>query len=179
MVGLEELQGMLSPDYDVTQSPGYQFRYQQGLESLQNILSARGMRDSGAAMKAGVEYGQGMGAGEYDSQWNRLAQLAGMGSGPVQMQGQIGAQYAGNMGNALSQGIMGQGNARAQQMMGYGQTATNVADIFARQMNLNNLMGPQTVMTPYSGTMANYGMLPGQAGMPDMFGINPRTSFPD
>lgn len=140
MTGLEDLQAMLQPGYDITTSPGYQFRFQQGLDALNNILSAKGMRDSGSALKAATEYGQNMGANEYNDQWNRLAQLAGMGSGPVQMQGQLANQYASNMGNLLMQGGANQANAINAQYTGAGNTLTNITDMAGNTMMLNNLM---------------------------------------
>lgn len=140
MVGLDQLQEMLRPGYDITQTPGYQFRYNQGLDSIRNILSAKGMRDSGAALKAAAEYGQNYATGEYNNEWNRMVQLAGMGSGPVQMQGQLGGQYATNMGNLLMSGGANQANAIQNQYSGYGNTLTNMGDIYANQMMLNNLL---------------------------------------
>ena len=61
---LQELMG-LSGDPGAAMSriqndPAYQFRMQQGMEGLNRNLAASGSLDSGRAMKAAQEYGQGL-----------------------------------------------------------------------------------------------------------------------
>jgi len=46
-------------------SDGYQFRYNQGLDSVQNQYAGRGMLQSGAALKAITNYGQGAASDEF------------------------------------------------------------------------------------------------------------------
>ena len=44
---------------NVTQDPGYQFRLQQGLAGVQNSQAARGLQNSGGALKELMNYGRG------------------------------------------------------------------------------------------------------------------------
>lgn len=85
------------------ESPGYDFRYNEGLRALENNLAARGLMNSGRGIKALQQYGQGIAADEYDRGFNRFAQLAGMGQNAVAGQGaalsqagQFGLQGAAN-----------------------------------------------------------------------------------
>lgn len=57
------------------QSPGYQFRQQEGINALDRSASSRGMLNSGAQMKAINDYGQNMASSEYG---NWLQQLQGL-----------------------------------------------------------------------------------------------------
>ena len=91
----QSLAGGFQPQ-DLTQDPGYQFRLQQGQEALNRQLAASGMSQSGAAMKAAQEYGQGLADQTYDDAYRRWlaqnSQLAGL-SG----QGQLAATGLGNI----------------------------------------------------------------------------------
>ncbi|MFH1740584.1 MAG: hypothetical protein ABIH23_16370 [bacterium] len=85
--------------------PGYQFRMQQGQKALEASAAAKGGLMSGGTLKALTEYGQGMGAQEYQNIYNRnldtwganeQARLAGYGAtGQERM-----ADYARRQGSA-------------------------------------------------------------------------------
>lgn len=75
---------------DFQASPDYQFRVQGGQNALLSGASAAGMRLSGRTLKALQDYGQGMAGQEFGNwygrrygagvdDWNRNAQLAGIG----------------------------------------------------------------------------------------------------
>lgn len=71
---------------DLENDPGYQFRLREGNKALEQSFAARGMGQSGAALKAAQEYGQGFANSEYADAHNRwlaqnqqLAGQAGMG----------------------------------------------------------------------------------------------------
>jgi len=97
------------------QDPGYQFRLQQGQQALDRSQAAAGGRYSGAALKAGMNYNQGMASQEFGNAAARDAQLRGM-----QMQ---------------------QGQGMSNLAMGYGQ---NQADLSSQQgSNMANLYGQQ------------------------------------
>ncbi len=71
---------------DLTQDPGYQFRLQEGNQALQRQMAASGLGQSGAAIKAALEYNQGLADQTYNDAYNRwnndnqqLAQQAGVG----------------------------------------------------------------------------------------------------
>jgi len=52
-------------------SPGYQFRLQQGTDRLQNAASARGTLNDSGTLKALLDYGQDAASQEYANVWNR------------------------------------------------------------------------------------------------------------
>jgi len=89
--------------------PGYKFRMNEGNKALQNSLLARGGALSGAALKAGQSYSQGMASQEFGSAYNRLLGLANMGAGAAGQQAGFAGQYGMNVGNTLQ----GMGNAQA------------------------------------------------------------------
>lgn len=109
-------------------SPGYQFRQQQGLRSLEGGLAARGGMGSGKAMAAGQNYAQGFASQEYGNRLSQLAGLSGTGQSAAAGQGQQGMQYADNMGNlmtgaanAYGAGQMAQANATQGGLLGAAQ----------------------------------------------------------
>lgn len=59
---------------DITQNSGYQFRLAEGQKALERSLAARGMSNSGAALKAAQDYGQNLAAEEYDNAYRRWYQ---------------------------------------------------------------------------------------------------------
>src|ERR1043166_1460447 len=62
-----------------TQTPDYQFAFQQGERALNNSLAARGLGVSGAGIKGAQEFGQGLASQQFTNYWNKLQGLAGMG----------------------------------------------------------------------------------------------------
>lgn len=97
-------------------TPGYQFRYQQGLDSVSGNQAARGMSQSGRALKELTEYGQGYASNEYQNELARRSNLANMGM---------------NVQNTLGNISIGQGSALANLGM---QGAANTAD-YASSVN--------------------------------------------
>ena len=90
-------------------SPGYEFRRDEGLKAVDRGAAARGLLHSGAAVKAEQRFGEGLAASEYDSWWNRLAGVAGVGQAAVGGTAAAGA----NASNNISQAYTAAGNARA------------------------------------------------------------------
>jgi len=116
--GLNLLQQYLTGDPMATQnrleqSPGYQFRLQQGQNSIQNLLASRGGLKSGGAMKALEEFAQGTASQEFGNQVGYLQGLAGMGQNAATAMGNAEMMAGTNMANASQQGILGQGMAMA------------------------------------------------------------------
>lgn len=125
--GYGSLGGRINPG-DVTNEAGYKFGLDQGLKTQQNVLGARGMRNSGAAIKAGARYGTDYATTKYDNAFNRevanrsaqlnplqsLGGLAQTGASTVASAGQnygnnVSANQT-NLGNALGAGQIAQGN---------------------------------------------------------------------
>lgn len=113
----------------IANDPGYRFRMAEGQRALERSASARGMLNSGAALKSLARYGQGVASDEYNNAWNRhragqmdrfgrLSTLAGYGQNAAQSMGAYNAQHGSQMsnlygaqGNAQSAGAMGMANA--------------------------------------------------------------------
>jgi hypothetical protein len=125
---LTDYQGNIGdqPTYENTlatlaDDPGYQFRLEQGQNTLENSAAARGNLLSGATLKDLTGYAQGMASQEgqaaysrdmnaYNNQQNQLANLMQMGFNSVS--GQVGqqAQSANNLANLALQGGQNQAN---------------------------------------------------------------------
>lgn len=118
-------------------SPGYGFRVQQGEQGIERAMASRGMRHSGAALKALERFRQGIASDEYGAFYNRRANdynrnygavmdkvnalrgLAGSGAQATQAQINAGNQFAGG----TSQNLLAAGRAQAQ---GYAGAANAV-----------------------------------------------------
>ena len=101
----QALQGGFNPG-DLTQDPGYQFQLQQGQNAMDRKLASQGMGQSGAAVKAAAEYGQGLAGNTYNDAYKRwLANNQQLGS--MSSQGQNAAN---SLANLQTQG----GNVNAQ-----------------------------------------------------------------
>lgn len=85
-----------------TQTPGYQFRVQEGEKGVQNYLGANNMRLSGRALKAMEKYRQGQASQEFGNYMNRMFGLAGIGQGATQTGVSAGQSMAGNVGNIMA-----------------------------------------------------------------------------
>jgi len=122
--------------FDPSSDPAYQFRLQQGMDSAMNSQAARGLQNSGGALKELTAYGQGMASqasdADLDRQYQRwqanqaggmgmanaraqgLSGLASMGYGATTQGNQLGQAY----GNQFMQGQQGIGEAQAAGTMG-------------------------------------------------------------
>lgn len=59
---------------DESNDPGYAFRLQQGQQALERSAAARGTGTGGAALKAAEQYGQDYSSNEYSNVYNRAIQ---------------------------------------------------------------------------------------------------------
>jgi hypothetical protein len=101
------------------ETPGYQFRFDEGVRALDRSASSKGRLMSGAHERELTRYGQGIGADEFGTYANRLANLAGLGQDAGTATGAFGSAAAGD----VSQSTQAAGTARAS---GY----TGVANAF-------------------------------------------------
>lgn len=138
-------------------SPGYEFRFGEGMKAIERGASARGGVLSGATQKALVEYGQGFATSEYDKFINRyyaklnpLLTTAGM--APLGTVGQTGAQVGGNLANIA----LGAGQSRAG---GY----INRANIYGNLGQQGTNLAAQYYMWDQAG-MFDQGSQPGVMG---------------
>jgi hypothetical protein len=125
---------------DMTASPDYQFRKEQGVNAMDMSAASRGKLLSGAQDKALLGYGQGLASEEYGNSYNRALQnyntennrqlnIANIGQGASGQTQNAMQQYSSGMansmsaqGNALAQGSINAGNAQAQGIQGIGQS---------------------------------------------------------
>jgi len=107
------------PDYSsFYNSPDYKFTFDQGQRAVNSGLAARGLSNSGRAMKELTRYGQGAASTQLNNYRNQLAALAGVGQTATTNTAQLGTATAGNIGqsyqnaaDARASGYLGQSNA--------------------------------------------------------------------
>lgn len=109
----------------LAQTPGYQFALKQGMLAAQNGFAAQGLGESGAAIRGGIDYAEGLASETYQQQFdNNLKQkqsifnmLGGMAS-----TGENAAAGVMNAGmtaqNAASQIALGGANSTASGIVG-------------------------------------------------------------
>lgn len=99
-----QLQALLSGDMSgFREDPGYQFRFDQGLQGQDRSAAARGGLFSGGHQADLINYGQGMASQEYGNYWNRLMDATRLGQNSAVGAGQLGQQSASNIGNLYGQ----------------------------------------------------------------------------
>lgn len=101
-----------------TESPGYQYRLNQGLDAVEASAASRGMLRSGSTLNALNQTAQDYATNEYGAHINRLMGAAGMGQQAASQQVAANQNAAANMsntyaaqGNAQAAGAIAQGNA--------------------------------------------------------------------
>lgn len=125
-------------------SPGYQYAVNQALGQVQQNASARGLLESGAALRGMTDRAQGMASQEYNNWWNQQSQLYGdyqnrlqglaggstggdqayglgmaQGANSMQTGSNLGSLF-GNQGNAGLSGMVAAGGAQANNMLNAG-----------------------------------------------------------
>lgn len=103
------------------QSPGYQFRLDEGNRAIQNSLAAQGRVFSGGAVKAATEFSQGVASDEWNRYLSGIQSLAGVGVTGTQQTAAAGAQSAG----AISQAHMAGAAQRGSAYLAQGQAQSN------------------------------------------------------
>ncbi|MFB9952028.1 DNA transfer protein p32 [Rhizobium puerariae] len=113
-------------------TPGYQFNLQQGLKSTQNSAAARGLGNSGAALKGAASYATGLADSTYQNQfnnavtnqtnaYNRLMGLVQSGQNAAAQTGAYGTQTA----QSIGQNTIAGGTATAAGYTGAANALTN------------------------------------------------------
>lgn len=113
---LQNLSGQVNQPF--TETPGYQFAFDEGRRAVDASASARGMLDSGARLRELTRYGTGMAEQGYGQYANRLASLAGIGQtatgqgvANANSFGQTAGATLQNTGLANASGAVGSANA--------------------------------------------------------------------
>lgn len=162
-------QTKMTAGYDgFQQSPGYQFRLNEGIKAAERSAAARGLLGSGATMKGIQRYGEGLAASEYESFANRLAALAGVGQTATNATSAAGQTAANGISNAFTNA----GNARASSYANTGAAinngAQNLASMYLYQQGGGFGGGGQTF--PGYGYGGNTGTITSSGTLPMSFG---------
>jgi hypothetical protein len=127
------------------ETPGYQFRFDEGIRALDRSAAARGSLRGGAHERGLIRYGHGIGSEEFGNYANRLASLAGVGQSATGSTAAAGQASAGNISNILMTGAAGQGNAlqnaataRASGYAGVGNAASGAVQNYLFHNALQN-----------------------------------------
>lgn len=150
LVGGMRPNGQFMQEYsgqDIYDDPSYQFRLQQGQDSIQSGAAAQGGLLSGATQKALLSYGQDAASQEYGNaynrfnadqtnQYNRLSNLVGLGQNAAAQQGNAGMQTA----QAVASNTMAGANAQAAGTIAAGnRTANNFSSLLGATGTIGGL----------------------------------------
>lgn len=142
-----------TPDFSAfTESPGYQFRQEEGQQAIDRSLAARGKALSGQGVKEGQRYASGLASQEFGSFFDRLATLAGIGNTGAAQSAAAGATSASQVGNAVMHNGVVQANARTSAAAGINS---------AIQGGLSNYL-----LMQYLGNGSSSGLTLGAGGPP-------------
>lgn len=116
--------------------PGYQFTRDQGLKATQNGYAARGLADSGGAIKGAANYVTGLANTNYGNYVNQLQNSANTGAGAA-------SSLAGNAlgtGQGIANSQIGAGNAAAAGSNAIGGAVGGAAGSLGQYYTLKNLL---------------------------------------
>jgi hypothetical protein len=105
------------------QSPDYNFRQNEQARALTARNAMLGIQDSGAAQRSAMQLSGNMASAEYNNYANRLAALAGVGQTAAGQNQQLGQNYAGAVGNLVT-------NNANNLASSYQQTGQNNANLW-------------------------------------------------
>jgi hypothetical protein len=110
--------GSMTTPKGFEETPGYQYRFNEGQKAVNTAAASQGLFNSGARAKALQDRGQAMASEEFHNYLSRLAGVAGVGQGATTQTantatstGNTLAQLAGNQANARASGYVGGANA--------------------------------------------------------------------
>lgn len=120
--GVNRYTNLLKNPDQITNDPGYQFRFDQGNEALRRTAAKTGFRGSGNEMTALNEYGQNYATNELDKALNRYIPMINTGVTATGQLTDLGRNYAygvGTVNNALGEAAAGReiGGAGADSRM--------------------------------------------------------------
>lgn len=161
---LTQVGKILRGEVGVETSPGYQFRYGEGIRALDQSAASRGKLLSGGQQKAVTQYGQNVASQEYQNWLNNWYRLAEMGQGAAATSGQqTMAQGEATAAGQMAQGqIWGNalqtiGNLGAQAYMGYNYRGMGQGQ---QQQNpyMNQLAANRNALNQQTGYRYAYGL---------------------
>lgn len=115
-------------------STGYQFRLNQGNNAIGANFAARGLNNSGAAVRSAMRFGQDIASAEFGNYLGQLSNVAGMGLSGASAQAGVGTNYVNTVTANNNAGASAQANAalargNANSML-YGGIANSLGNIF-------------------------------------------------
>lgn len=165
---LAQMQALNSGDFgSFTQSPDYQFAFDQGLQGLDRSASARGGMFSGGADADRMKFASGLASQNYNQFYNRLQSMAGQGQTTASGLGSLGMGMANNIGNI---GI-NMGDARASSYGQRADTNSQLAGLLGGAFN-NYMQGRSQ---PVSTGASNY-QWASTSGFGNNYGGSPYTA---
>lgn len=132
--------------------PGYQFTRDQGLKTVQSGYAARGLADSGGALKGSANFATGLANSTFGTYANALQNSATTGANAASAL----AGYGTSTGQSIGQNIIGAGNAQAAGYNAAGQAVANAAGNVGQYYTLASILGrSQSATNPNSTTPYN------------------------
>lgn len=129
------------PDFSrFTNSPDYQFAFDQGLLALDRSAAAKGQLLGGGHTKDVLAFANGLAAQQYGNYFNRLMGLAGLGANAAAQTGNLGATFA-NLG---MQGQLAGGAANASAAVGIANALGGVPQNLLYAQLLNRTTNPSS-----------------------------------
>lgn len=133
---------------ELAKTPGYQFARNQGLKATQNGAAARGLGNSGAALKGAANFATGLAdqtfgdqfareMAQRDATFNRLMGVTTVGQNAAAQTGAYGTQTAQSVG----QNTIAGGTAQAAGIAGAGNALTNAANSYAGYKMYQSMYG--------------------------------------
>jgi hypothetical protein len=122
-------------------SPGYQFRLNEGINSLNRLANARGQLFSGNQAKEVANYSSGLASEEFQNYINQLMGLTNTGLSAATNQANLGGQAAPGLGELALQGAYNHFNKG---------TAFDAVLGSALQLGTAGMVSPNT-SNPYGG----------------------------
>lgn len=122
----DEMNDLMDDPSSVMDSPGYEYRLDQGLEGVSRGMGAAGQRLSGRRMAGLMDFGQSFAADEFDRQFNRLGALSGATNGNMGQSAAFANQTGAGRGQqwqALGAGAQMIGSGLSGMFSGKGTTA--------------------------------------------------------
>lgn len=140
--------GKAQADY-LRSSPGYGFRFDEGVRGVDASGSARGDMLSGSQQKRLAEFGQGLASQEYGNEFSRLMQLAGIGQNAATVKSNVAVGSGSNLASLSMAG----GNQQAQTYSNYNDILqgglTNYSYLSNRDNNRTSSFDSPTDNTNY------------------------------
>lgn len=152
-------------------TPGYQFNLSQGLKSVQNSAAARGLGNSGAALKGAANFATGLADNTYKTQfdiantnqsnaYNRLKALIDTGENAGAQTGALGEKAANTVANAQ----IGVGNVNAAKYNAIGGAVSGLGNNIAGYGMYRGLYGGNNNSNVSGGGTGPGGPGPGGGG---------------